>query len=107
MDELSRRKFLLASGVAATSAAVVAAPKLAGVAGDHGARAAGEQAAVIEPTHPAPAEPVMAYVRDAANSEVTVMAGTRETTYREPELTRRLLRAAPAVEGGETGVIAP
>jgi hypothetical protein len=38
----------------------------------------------------------MAYVRDAARGEVTFLAGTRETTYRDPELVRRLLRGAPS-----------
>jgi len=37
---------------------------------------------------------VMAYVRDAARGEVTVLSGTREVTYRDPELAARLLAAA-------------
>ena len=49
---------------------------------------------VIKPSGPAPAETVMAYVRDAAKGEVTVLSGTRETTYRDPALTRRLIDAA-------------
>ena len=42
-----------------------------------------------------PREPVIAYVRDARRGEVTVMSGTRETTYRDPALVKRLLKAAP------------
>jgi len=33
-------------------------------------------------------------VRSEAHGEVTVMSGTRETTYRDPALAKRLLDAA-------------
>ena len=42
-----------------------------------------------------PEEAVVAYVRNAKRGEVTVMSGTREVTYRDPALVKRLLRAAP------------
>jgi hypothetical protein len=45
-------------------------------------------------TEPLPAEPVMAYVSDAKRGEVTVLSGLHETTYRDPALARRLLKAA-------------
>jgi len=51
-------------------------------------------AAIVKPSGPPPSETVMAYVRDAAKSEVTVLSGQRETTYRDPQLTQRLLDAA-------------
>jgi hypothetical protein len=35
----------------------------------------------------------MAYVRDAERGEVTVLSGTRETTYRDPALAQRLIDA--------------
>jgi hypothetical protein len=35
-------------------------------------------------------------VSDAKRGEVTVLSGLRETTYRDPALARRLLRAARA-----------
>jgi hypothetical protein len=38
---------------------------------------------------------VVAYVRNAKRGEVTVMSGTREVTYRDPALVKRLLKAAP------------
>ncbi len=63
-----------------------------------------KQGQVTEPTSENPREPVMAYVRDAQRGEVTVMSGTRETTYRDPALVKRLLTAAPQ-EGID--VIAP
>ena len=113
MDDLSRRKFLIASGAVATGAAAAATPTLVGaIAKQGGQRPSGDAAAVVvAPTRPAPAEPVMAYVRDAGSGELTVMSGTLETTYRDPALVRRLLAAAPAgevvSEGGGANVIAP
>ena len=50
--------------------------------------------AATKPAGPLPAEPVMAFVRDAARGEITVMSGLRETTYRDPALAKRLLDAA-------------
>ena len=106
MSDVSRRKFLLSTGAVATSAAAVAAPKLIETLGS-----GADQAPVVNPSHPAPSEPVMAYVHDAASGEVTVMSGTLETTYRDPALVKRLLRAAPGtgplIDGGEVNVIAP
>ena len=39
---------------------------------------------------------MLVYVRDAARGEVTVLHGTREMTYRDRALVRRLLKAARA-----------
>ena len=109
MGALSRRTFIASGAAAAAGAAIAAAPKLAA---DHAAGTAADQPGkVVEPTAPAPPEPVMAYVRDAQRGEVTVMFGTHETTYRDPALVKRLMRAAPesgasALQGG-TDVIAP
>jgi len=51
---------------------------------------------------------VIAYVRDAERGEVTVIAGTSETTYRDRALARRLLKAAPSTaKGGGNDVLAP
>jgi hypothetical protein len=65
---------------------------------------------VKAPSSQTPREPVMAYVRDAQRGEVTVLAGTTETTYRDPALVKRLLSAAPrgvVGDGGEVNVVAP
>jgi anaerobic selenocysteine-containing dehydrogenase len=97
---VSRRKFIKTSAAAAGGAAVVVGPA---------AVLSGEQKGVVtKPSSPAPPEPVMAYVRDAKRGEVTVMAGTGETTYRDPALVKRLLAAAPqtSIEGG-ADVVAP
>jgi hypothetical protein len=65
---------------------------------------------VAKPSSRAPREPVIAYVRDAARGEVTVLSGTTETTYRDRALVQRLLDAAPQdpfANGGGSGVLAP
>jgi hypothetical protein len=87
MESLSRRKLLASAGVATGTAAMAAAPAVAAAAFDGGE--------VTDPSGPPPREPVVAYVRDEARGEVTVMSGTRETTYRDPALAKRLLKAAP------------
>ena len=45
-------------------------------------------------------QPVVAFIRDADRAEVTVMHGTRETTYRDRGLVKRLLKAARATGSG-------
>ncbi|MGN6379969.1 MAG: hypothetical protein ACTHNU_13535 [Gaiellales bacterium] len=84
---MNRRSLVKRAG-----AAVVGATAL----GAAGASPAGadERAQMTDPSGPVPAEPVVAYVRDADRGEVTVAAGGRETTYRDRALVKRLLRAA-------------
>ena len=43
---------------------------------------------------PVSREPMTAYVRDAATGEVSVMVGHREIVTKDPQLIRRLQRAA-------------
>jgi hypothetical protein len=87
MGNLSRRSFLKGAGLA-TGAAIVGASPIA-------ASAAIEEAPeVVASPSPLPKEPLVAYVRDARKSEVTVLHGTEEVTYRDPALTKRLLKAA-------------
>ncbi|HEY1522586.1 MAG TPA: hypothetical protein VGF70_06200 [Solirubrobacteraceae bacterium] len=98
---VTRLSFLKASAAAAAGAAAVGVPVAA---------LAGEKSGVAtEPSSGNPAEPVMAYVRDARRGEVTVMSGTSETTYRDRALVKRLLDAAPteSANGGGLDVIAP
>ena len=100
---VTRLSFIKASAGVATGAAIAAVPAAAAGIDEPGAT-------VTEPTTQNPREPVMAYVRDAERAEVTVMAGTRERTYRDPALVKRLMKAAPerlgATEGG-VDVLAP
>ena len=104
---LSRRSFIKASASVATGATVLGVP--AAVIGAPLAAAAGEQAGALvdAPASPLPAEPVMAYVHDAQRGELTVLAGTQETTYRDPALVARLLAIAPRDHEGGADVIAP
>ena len=91
----SRRQFLAGAGAAAGAAMIVAAPKVASVLDTPGGGAATEAKPVVtKPSGAVPREPVTAYVRSEARGEVTVMAGTRETTYRDPALVKRLLDAS-------------
>jgi hypothetical protein len=103
---LSRRSFIKASAGVATGATVLGVP--AAVIGAPLAAAASETGAVLDPpSSPLPAEPVMAYVHDAQRGELTVLAGTQETTYRDPALVARLLAIAPRDHEGGADVIAP
>lgn len=89
MQKLSRGRFLKSAGVAAGAAAVAGGPGLA--------RAAAEpEAEVVAAPGVIAKQPVVAFIRDARRGEVTVMHGTRETTYRDRGLVRRLLKAARA-----------
>jgi len=91
-DEMDRRSFVKKAGVAVTGAAAM------GVAGV-GTAGAEQRAEVTEPSGPVPAEPLVAYVRDVKRGEVTVVSGTRETTYRDPALVKRLVKAAGSPKG--------
>ena len=93
----SRKEFLQGTaGAAAGAALILATPKVAAVALDSGASspAPEPQAVVTNPSGLAPREPITAFVRDAERGEVTVMSGKQETTYRDPALVKRLLKAA-------------
>ena len=100
--DVDRRTFIKASGGAAAGVALAAG----GVAVTNAAKnpVTGE---MLEPTGGAPKEPIMAYVHDAQRGEVTVLAGTSETTYRDPDLAKRLVSAASRQLTGESNVIAP
>jgi hypothetical protein len=73
-------------------AVVTTGPKLAGAV-LHGASNTTPPAPVVKPSSPPPAETAMAYVRNAERGEVTILSGTRETTYRDPALVQRLIDA--------------
>jgi hypothetical protein len=97
IEGTSRRAFLQGTaGAAAGAAVILATPKVASIALDGSSPGAANdpKAVVTKPSGPAPPEPVTAYVRDPHRGEVTVMSGTRETTYRDPVLVKRLLDAA-------------
>jgi hypothetical protein len=95
---VTRSSFLRSSAGVAAGAAMIAMPTAV-------AQAAEEKTGVpVAPSSPNPREPVVAYVRDAARGEVTVMSGTQEKTYRDRALAKRLMAAAPensAAKGGD------
>jgi hypothetical protein len=84
---VTRLSFLKNSAGVAAGAAAMTVPGAAALA--H------ENVVPTDPSSPNPREPVMAYVRDAAKGEVTVMAGTHEKTYRDKPLAKRMLARAP------------
>ena len=92
-----RRLFLQSTAGALSGAALIlATPKVASIALDASSPSSGSapRAVVTRPSGPTPKEPVTAYVRNAEHGEVTVMSGSRETTYIDPVLVQRLLDAA-------------
>jgi len=93
MQKLSRGRFLKTAGAAAGAAAVAGAPGLAKAATERDAEVVHAPAAIGK-------QPVVAFIRDADRAEVTVMHGTRETTYRDRGLVKRLLKAARATGSG-------
>jgi hypothetical protein len=102
-DGVTRLSFLKASAGAAAGAAAIGVPAAAVLSDD-------KPGVVPAPSSANPREPVMAYVRDAQRGEVTVMAGTSETTYRDRALVKKLLAAAPndsIANGGGIDVVAP
>jgi hypothetical protein len=88
MERQDRRRFLTRAGTATGAAALVGVPGLGGIT-ERPAELVSAPSAVTK-------EPVLVYVRDAARGEVTVMHGSRETTYRDRALVKRLLKAARA-----------
>src|SRR5207244_339713 len=97
MARFNRRSFLQTLVSAPAGAALIlATPKVASIALDASNHSSPTEPkpVVTRPSGPAPREPVTAYVHNAERGEVTVMSGTRETTYRDPVLVKRLLDAA-------------
>lgn len=88
----SRRSFLRTSGGVATGIAVTVLPT--GIVALAAPDAASAKAERVEPDGDVPPETVMAYVHDARNGVVTVVSGSGEKSYRDPDLVKRLLDAA-------------
>lgn len=102
-DGVTRLSFLKGSAGVAAGMAAVGVPAAAAMSTKDGS-------VVKNPTSRTPREPVIAYVRDAARGEVTILSGTTETTYRDRALAQRLLDAAPRdafANRGGASVLAP
>ena len=87
-EGMTRLSFIKASAGAAAGVAAISVP---------GAAALPREKAGVpaNPSSPTPREPVIAYVRNAGRGEVTIVSGTREKTYRDRALVRRMMAAAP------------
>jgi hypothetical protein len=77
------------AGVATTAAVTVVSPATAAAMGFTETKVV-----VVDKPSAIPAHPVVAYVRDAARGEVTIVSGKGERTYRDAALVKRLLAAA-------------
>jgi hypothetical protein len=91
MPGLSRRKFLHASA-AAGAAAVVGVPAVRAAAGtsNHPSDSYGSHG----DDHSTPNGSFIVYVKDARRGQVTVLNGENETVKNDPDLVRRIVRAA-------------
>lgn len=85
MAGLTRRGFIYTSGAAAAGLAT------AGVTGAALSSVLGSAAPGLETAKAD--QRLVAYIRDGSKGEVTVLAGTREVTYHDPQLVRRIQRA--------------
>ncbi len=93
MAKLTRRGFIKQTSVSVAAIGVLAAAPLVAVSDAPDLVATdvvAEEASVAELTGP-----VIAHVRDLATGEISLMTGTQEIIYRDPELVMRLMRALP------------
>jgi len=94
MTRLSRRQFLARSSLAVAGgvAAATVGPQATGALAATGAADAPTPKVPLAPR--TAEKPVVAYVRDGADGELTLMAGHRKIVRNDPDLVRRLLDAA-------------
>jgi hypothetical protein len=85
MSTFDRLSFLKGAAVATGTVVVSGVPT---------AMAAEQSAEVVGQPTALPREPLLAYVRDLDRGEVTVVAGLHETTFRDPQLAKRIHKAA-------------
>ena len=86
MSQASRRSFLAVAGSGAVTTAVVAAAP--------SSRAASSASASSSVGPSAGTQPLVAHVRDAAAGTVVLYVGDDEVVVQDPDLVRRLTRAA-------------
>ena len=104
MSKLDRRSFLKTAGVATGVAVVGGVPAAAAAATEARPQLVAAPSAL-------PREPLVAVVRDAGKGEVTVVSGLSELTFRDPQLVKRIEKAAAhparakAARRGKGGVI--
>jgi len=88
VSEVTRRKFLIGSGIGA--AGVVAAGAAGGLPGIASAAA---DAPSHEELETAARRPMMLHVRDARRGEVGILVGEKEVVVKDKALVAKLLRA--------------
>ncbi len=88
MAKVTRRTFLSTTVGAAGGVAAM------GLIAGPGALVEAAQNVADASDGPMSGEPMTAYVRDAATGEISVMVGHREVVTKDPQLIRRLQRAA-------------
>jgi hypothetical protein len=93
MAKLTRRGFIKQTSVSVAAIGVLAAAPLVAVSDAPDLVATdvvAEETSIAELTGP-----VIAHVGDLATGEISLMTGTQEIIYRDPELVMRLMRALP------------
>ena len=93
MAKLTRRGFLGQTSAGMATLGLLAAVPLA--TSPEMTDIAASDAAATELSAAELAGPLVAHISNLATGEISLMAGTREIIYRDPELVARLLRAAP------------
>ena len=96
MSTFSRRTFLKTAGTATGAALIGTLPGVAQASSE-------TTPEVVASSSPIPKEPLVAILRDAGTSEVTIVSGLHETTYRDAALVKRLVKAAARHEKRERG----
>ncbi len=93
MAKQTRRGFLKQTSVGVATIGVLSTlPTLAVVSESEAPTVT--SAAETELSAAALSEPIVAHVRDLSSGEISLLVGTQEIIYRDPELVVRLLRAA-------------
>lgn len=89
MAKLSRRGFFKQTSATAATFGILAAFPVMAATTEAPAEAPAVEASATEFT-----EPLLAHVSDIASGEISLLTGTREVIFRDPELVMRLLQAA-------------
>ena len=95
MVKLTRRGFFRQTSMNVATIGVLAAVPLVAVPDAPEAAATDTAAAAEELSAAELSGPLVAHVRDLASGEISLLVGTQEIIYRDPELVVRLLRAMP------------
>jgi hypothetical protein len=93
MAKMTRRGFIKQTSVSVATLGVLAAAPLAAIS--DAPETAATDLSVEETSAAQLGETLVAHVRDFATGEISVMSGTQEIIFRDPELMMRLIRVLP------------